>query len=139
MTNSATKPPVWFWIVSVIALLWNLIGVIAYLTMSFATEEMIANMPPEQQEAFLIEYPAWVTGAFALAVFCGFVGCVALLIRKKWAYTLFVVSAIAAIAQHIYIFLNIEVKDYIMPVLVIIFCIFLIWFSKLAISKQWIK
>ena len=139
MTNNLIKPPVWFWIVSVLALLWNLMGVIAYLTMAFATDEMIANMPPEQQEAFLIEYPAWVTGAFALAVFCGFFACVALLLRKKWAYGLFVVSAIAAIAQHTYIFMNIEVASYVMPVMVIVVCILLIFFSKHSEGKQWIK
>lgn len=41
MTSPLNKAPVWFWIVSVLALLWNLIGVIAYLTMAFATDEMI--------------------------------------------------------------------------------------------------
>jgi hypothetical protein len=114
-------------------------GVIAYLTMAFATDEMIAKMSPEQQEAFLIEYPAWVTACFALAVFCGLLACIALLIRKKWAYGLFIVSAIAAIAQHIYLFAYVEVPSYIMPVLVIIVCLALIWFSKHAASKQWIK
>ncbi len=42
MTNPLNKAPVWFWMLSVLALLWNLIGVIAYLTMAFATDEMIA-------------------------------------------------------------------------------------------------
>jgi hypothetical protein len=139
MTNSLRKPPVWFWIVSVIALLWNLMGVIAYLTMAFATDEMIANMPPEQQEAFLIEYPSWVTAAFALAVFCGFFASIGLLIRKKWAYGLFVVSAMAAISQHIYIFMNVDVDSYVMPVMVIIVCILLVFYAKNTITKQWIK
>lgn len=139
MSNLSTKPPIWFWIVSVLALLWNLMGVIAYLYTAFATEEMIASLPPEQQAEFLIVYPVWVTVAFALAVFCGFMASVFLLIRKKWAYTLFVISAITAIAQHIYIFMYVEVSSYMMPVLVPIVCVFLIWFSKNAIAKQWIK
>ncbi len=41
MTNPLNKAPVWFWMLSVLALLWNLIGIIAYLTMAFATDEMI--------------------------------------------------------------------------------------------------
>lgn len=139
MTSFTTKPPVWFWVVSVLALLWNLMGVIAYLTMAFATDEMIANMTPEQQEAFAIDYPAWVTGAFALAVFCGFLGCIALLIRKKWAYGLLVISAVAAIAQHIYIFTNVDVPDYVMPIMVVVVCILLIFFAKHAINRNWIK
>ncbi len=139
MTTLSNKPPVWFWIVSILALLWNLMGVIAYLTMAFATEEMIASLSPEQQSEFLFEYPAWVTAAFALAVFSGFLGCIALLIRKKWAYGLFVVSAIAAIAQHIYIFMNVDVQSYFMPVSVIVVCLFLVWFSKNAINNYWIS
>jgi|SRR5690606_26354596 len=136
---NVSKPPVWFWAVSILALLWNAMGVMAYLTMTFATDERIANMPPEQQNAFLIEYPAWVTAAFALAVFSGFLGCVAFVFKKKWATTLFIVSAITALSQHIYIFMNVEVTDYVMPVMVIIICIFLIWFSKLSASKGWIS
>lgn len=139
MTNSLNKPPVWFWVVSVLALLWNLMGVIAYLTMAFATDEMIANMPAEQQQGFLIEYPAWVTAAFAIAVFSGFLACIALLIRKKWAYSLFIISALAAIAQHIYLFMEVDIPSYVMPVLVIVVCVLLIFFSKHAIVKQWIK
>lgn len=139
MTNSLNKPPVWFWIVSVLALLWNLMGVIAYLSMAYATDEMIASMPPEQQEAFMVEYPAWVTAAFALAVFSGFLACISLIIRKKWAYPLFVVSALTAIAQHIYIFMNVDVPSYVMPVMVIVVCVFLVFFSKHATAKNWIK
>ncbi len=139
MTNLSTKPPMWFWIVSVLALLWNAMGVMAYLVKAFTTDEMIAALEPELQAEFLVEYPAWVTAAFALAVFSGFLACVALLIRKKWAYGLFIISAIAAIAQHIYIFMNVEVSSYVMPVLVAIVCVLLIWFSKYSISKQWLK
>ncbi len=139
MTNPLIKPPQWYWGVSVLAILWNAMGVMAYLYQAFATEEMISNLEPEQQAEFLIEYPAWVTGAFAMAVFCGFLACVCLLLRRKLAYYLFLISAIAAIAQHIYIFMKVEVQSYIMPVLVVIICVFLIWFSKYSISKQWIK
>lgn len=139
MTNSSIKPPVWFWIVGVVALIWNGMGVMAYLARAFATDEMIAQMTPEQQAEFAVEYPAWVTAAFALAVFCGVFGSLALLLRKKWAYTLLLISAVAAIAQHIYYFMNVEIANIVMPILIVIFCIFLVWFSKNAISKGWIS
>ncbi|MBN2868591.1 MAG: hypothetical protein JXK08_07965, partial [Flavobacteriaceae bacterium] len=61
MTTTAQKPPIWFWIVSVIALLWNAMGVMAYLGQAFLTEEALAAMPPEQQEIYSIDYPAWYT------------------------------------------------------------------------------
>lgn len=141
MTNSMNKPPIWFWIVSVIALIWNGLGVIAYLTRAFMTDEMIAELPKEAQAEFLVEYPAWYTAAFALAVFCGALGSLALLLRKKWAYILLVISAIGAIVQHTYLFMNVEMDGaaMAMPIMVIIVCLFLIWFAKNAMSKGWIN
>lgn len=139
MTDSTNKPPVWFWIVSVVALLWNGLGVMAYLTRAFATEEMIAALPEEQQAEFLIEYPAWYTAAFAIAVFAGALGCLALLLRKKMAYMLLLLSALGAIVQHVYLFMNVEMPSMVMPLMVIVVCLFLIWFSKNAISKGWIS
>ena len=141
MTNSTNKPPIWIWIVSVIALIWNGLGVMAYLTRAFMTDEMIAELPAEAQAEFLVEYPAWYTAAFALAVFCGALGCLALIIKKKWAYPLLVISALGAIVQHIYLFMNVDMDGaaMVMPILVIGVCIFLIWFAKNAISKHWIN
>ncbi len=139
MTNSLNKPPIWFWIVSVLALVWNGLGVMAYLGRAFATNEMIAALPEEQQAEFLIEYPAWYTAAFALAVFCGALGCVALLIKKSWAYILFLISALGAIVQHAYLFMNVEDMSLVMPILVFVVCLFLPWFAKNAISKNWIN
>jgi hypothetical protein len=139
MTDSTGKPPIWFWIVSVVALIWNGLGVMAYLTRAFATDDMIAALPEEQQAEFLTEYPAWYTAAFAIAVFAGIMGCFALLIRKKWAYSLFILSAIGAIIQHAYLFMNVDIPSLVMPVMVIAVCVFLIWFTKNATAKGWIS
>ena len=141
MTTSINKPPITFWVISVIALIWNGLGVMTYLGRAFATDEMIAALPEEQQAEFLVEYPAWYTAAFAIAVFCGALGCLALLLRKKWAYILFVLSAIGAIVQHVYLFMNVEMDGaaIVMPILVIIVCLFLIWYAKNAITKGWIS
>ncbi|WP_417860939.1 hypothetical protein [Winogradskyella sediminis] len=141
MTNIKRKPPISFWIISVLALLWNGAGVMAYIGRAFMTDEIIAQLPKEQQAEFLVEYPAWYTAAFALAVFCGALGCITLLIRKKWAYPLFIISALGAIVQHIYLFISVEMDapTLIMPILVIVICIFLIWYAKKSISKGWIN
>lgn len=136
---SNTKPPVWYWVISVIALLWNLMGVGAYLGHAFITDEMIAELPVEQQAEFLYEHPAWYTAIFALAVFCGALGGLALLIRKKWAYVLFIVSFLCATVQQVYLMMEIEGISKIMPIMIIVVCAFLVWFSKTSISKGWIK
>jgi len=136
---SNTKPPIWFWIITVVALIWNGMGVMMYLTHAFITDEMIAALPEEQQAEFLVEHPAWYTALFALAVFCGALGCLALLIRKKWAFMLFVVSFVTATIQQVYIIATVEDASPVMPLMVIIVCAFLVWFTKMGIAKRWLK
>jgi len=139
MSDSTNKPNTGFWIIAVIALIWNLMGVIAYLTRAFITEDMIATLPAEQQAEFLAEYPAWYTAAFAFAVFGGFLGALFLLLRKKLAAALFIISAIGAIVQHTYLFMNVDMPSLIMPIMIIVVCVFLVWYSKETIKKGWVK
>lgn len=130
MTTNSTKPSKAFWIIGILALLWNIMGVSAYLFQAYATKEMIAEMQPEQQAEMMIEHPAWLTALFALAVFGGFLGCVLFLIRKKIAYYFFILSGICATIQQVYILMDIELTMYLMPIMIIVVCIFLIWYSK---------
>lgn len=138
MSNQTNKPNTVFWIIAVIALIWNAMGVMAYLMRAFITDEMIAELPKEQQAEFLAEQPAWVTAAFALAVFSGVLGALFLLLRKKFATNLFIISAVAAIAQHIYLFINVDMPSLVMPVLIIVECLFFVWYSKHATKKEWL-
>lgn len=134
MTNSTTKPSATFWVISIVALLWNLMGVFAYLSQAYITPEAIALLP-EPEQAYYNNVPAWVTGAFALAVFSGTFGAIALILRKKWAVLLFMVSLIAVIVQSIYTFLiqtyiQLSTNQMIMPILVIVIAVFLVWYSN---------
>ena len=88
--------------------------------------------------------PAWVTGAFAIAVFAGVFGCVGLLMRKKWATILFVISLIAVIVQSAYNliiqeFVEVSGEKMIWPILVFVIALFLVWFSSNATKKGWIS
>lgn len=145
MTTTAQKPPIWFWIVSVIALIWNAMGVMAYLGQAFLTEEALAAMPPEQQEMYSIDYPAWYTAAFAIAVFAGFIACIMLLARKKIANILFIISFIAVIVQSIFTFFLSPLKDKMtafdssMSISIPVIAILLIIFSNKGIAKGWLK
>lgn len=134
MTNSTTKPSATFWVISIVALLWNLMGVFAYLSQAYITPEAIALLP-EPEQAYYNNVPAWVTGAFALAVFSGTFGAIALILRKKWAVLLFMVSLIAVMVQSIYTFLiqtyiQLSANQMIMPILVIVIAVFLVWYSN---------
>jgi hypothetical protein len=143
MTNSSTKPPVWFWVIGVIALLWNLMGVNAYLQQAYRTEAFTSMLTSEQLD-LVNSTPAWAIGAFAIAVFAGALGCIALLLRKSWAKSLFLLSLIGIIVQMIYnLFISKAMEVYgpgavVMPILVMLVGIFLVWYSKRSIIKGWI-
>ena len=138
-----TKPSTSFWVISVIALLWNAMGVNAYLQQAFMTDSFKA-MYNEEQLKMIAETPAWATTAFAIAVFCGFLGCALLLRRKKLAKIFYIISLIGIVVQMYYNFFVIDsIAVYgpgamVMPIMVILFALFLIWYSKFSIQKNWI-
>jgi hypothetical protein len=144
MTNSMNKPPIWFWIVSALALLWNLAGVMAYLGQAYMSIETLEQM--SQAERLLYEsQPAWVTGAFAVAVWGGALGCIALMLKKKWAKPVFIISLIGILAQMSHSFFmsnNFEVYGpgaMIMPIMVLIIGIALVLLANTAIKKGWLS
>ena len=134
MKNISKQPSINFWIISILALLWNLIGIFAYLGQSFMTENAIQSLSQSEQN-YLSNLPAWVTAAFASAVFAGLFGAVGLLIRKKIALPLFVFSLITLIIQQQYNFfiqndIDINGVKLILPLMTLFIGIFLVWFSS---------
>ena len=68
-----------------------------------ATPADIAAMSAEQQ-ALHAARPAWAIVATALAVIGGALGCIGLILRKRWALPLFVVSLVGVVVQDIGMF-----------------------------------
>ena len=141
--STSTKPPVWFWIVAVVALLWNALGIMAYLMRAYMTDEALAALPQEQQ-VYLQNQPAWYIGVFALAVFGGTLGSLLLLLRKALAYLVFVVSLICVVAQWSYDLFMVEnspafeSSGMAMAVMIPLFSVALVFISRTAKSKGWI-
>jgi len=132
--NTITKPTPLYWLISIVALFWNFMGIIAYLGQAYISDDAL-KMLPEENQLYFSNVPAWVTAAFAVAVFGGFLGAIGLIIRKKWAYFLFVISFLALVAQQVY---NFFIQNYIemtgsqmiLPIVTFIVALFLIYFSK---------
>ena len=79
----SSGPPRSFYIIGIAALIWNLIGVMAYVMQVTMSDAAMAALPAEQQ-AFIQNSPVWVTAAYAIAVNAGALGCVLLLVRQSW-------------------------------------------------------
>jgi len=139
------KPPVWFWIVSILALLWNLMGVMSYLGQAYMTDDMKAEYTSDQL-ALMDSTPAWATAAFAIAVWGGLLGCIAILLRKKWAIPVLMLSLICILVQMTYSFFMTNAAEIygplpgvIIPLLVIIIAIALVQFARIAEKRNWIS
>ena len=102
VSTGKTSPPIWFWVISVTFLLWYMMDMSMFFMRVFMTDEAINAMPANQQGMFRV--PQWVNIVFAGEVFGGTLGCVGLLLRKKWALWLFVVSIVGALSQTFYVY-----------------------------------
>jgi len=129
-----------FWLIGIVALVWNVGGVINYFVQM--NPEML-DAYRESERAIIEGRPAWATGAFAIAVFGGALGCLLLLLRKSVATYVFIASLLGVIVTMIHT-LGVDI-DFgpgeilgivLMP---IVLAVFLIWYSKYTESKGWIR
>jgi len=133
--SEGIKPSTGFWVISIIALLWNLLGLMAFAGMMVATPEMISEQYGDAYGKIFAAKPAWATGAFAIAVITGTLGCIGLLLRKSWSKILFIVSLIGIIIHNIWgvmagTLAHVGTFDKIMTVVVMAIAVFLIWFAN---------
>ena len=142
--TTQTKPATSFWIIGVLALLWNLSGIITFFMEVFITPEALAALS-DAERALYETTPLWTKVVFAIAVFGGTLGCIFLLIRKTLAIQLFNISLLAVLIQmSYYIILTKAMEVYgpvslIMPLLVTAIAVFLLWYSKKTKTKGWIS
>lgn len=145
MNATAThKRPLGFWITSVLALLWNLLGVTMFFVQTNLPPEALAALPVDQRELYE-STPAWVNGAFAVAVFAGLLGSVTLLLHRRLALPLFALSLLAVLVQMGYTYLATPaLKVYgpaglALPIVLIVIAVFLVWFARRSIARGWIS
>lgn len=101
--TAASRPPVHFWIIAVLALLWNAVGAFDYLATQLQLESYMAGFSDEQL-AYFNNFPKWAVACWAIAVWSAVFGALALLIRQRWAFHLFVISLIAMLITSFYNF-----------------------------------
>jgi hypothetical protein len=141
MTNG--KLPTWFWIIAILAVAWNLMGVAAYYSDVTMTPEALAALPQAQQDLRAAS-PGWVTGFYAIAVFGGLAAAIVLCLKRKLAIPLFAVSLVAVVIQMGYIFFGLNGAEALgaaamtFPAIIIVLGAFQLWFSMHAKNREWI-
>jgi hypothetical protein len=129
-----------YWIVSGVAVIWNLLGCVNFLRQMNAS--VVAGLPASQR-AIIEGRPAWATAAFAIANVTGAIGGILLLLRKPAAPYLFSASLIAVVAQIVPYFgmpastYDMSVALYFLMPLVV--AVWLLWYAQRARTRGWMR
>jgi hypothetical protein len=93
-----TTTPRWYKTITIIALLWNLLGCLAVVSDLTIKPENVARLSPNEQALYAAR-TAWSAAASALAVFGGAAGCLGLILRKRWAMSFLLASLVGLVVQ----------------------------------------
>ena len=136
-------PPSLRWIAG-LALLWNLVGLLAVVADLRLSAADIAALPPAQQALYAAR-PLWSVVASVVAVGGGAVGCAALLFASRWALPLLWASLAGVVLQDIGIFAiagagrSPEVVPLMLQGLVLLIAVALVRFARRALQRSWLS
>lgn len=143
MNSRNTVPaPKWFIVFAILALVWNLLGVMAFYMQVNMTPDTIAAMP-EAEQALYNSYPIWALIAFACAVFGGVLGSLLLVLKKNLAGPLLLISLIGVLVQvghTVFVAKAYEVYgpgSLAMPVLLVVIAAYLVMLAGKAKKNSW--
>jgi hypothetical protein len=137
------KPPIWFFVVAAVALLWNVAGLAAVAGDLRLSASDIAALAPAEQAARAAR-PGWSVVGSVLAVAAGTLGCVLLLLRKRLASVVLAASLVGVVIQDIGIFLfagagsATNLVPFVLQGLVLAVAVALLLLSRRAQSKAWL-
>lgn len=97
-TTSRTR---WhLWLVGILGLLWCLMGVVSFVLTEMKVEAVMSRYPQQQRDYFE-SFPLWAVAFWAIGVFGGVTGCILLLLKKRLAAPVLLVSLVGAIVSNL--------------------------------------
>lgn len=141
---TGSRPPGWFRLLALLALLWNLIGVAMYLQSVGLFGDPLAGLD-EAERTLAASVPGWVIGIFALAVFSGLLGALGLVLGRSWSKPLLVVSLVALLVQSGWIVLISDAREVhglagiAMPALLVLVGLLLVWLAQGGVRRGWLR
>jgi hypothetical protein len=139
--NIMTSAPKWFSVIAVVALLWNLMGVLGVGADLSLSPTDVAALPADQQ-ALHAARPGWSVFGSVLAVGAGTLGCIALLLRKRWALWAFVLSLVGVVLQDIGLLSALSLigpVPLVLQAMVLLIALGLVALARRAIRNGWIS
>ena len=137
--------PTSFKVIAILAILWNIFGVFSFLGHAFMPEQAFAEMTADQK-TYMDGFPAWGFIVFGTAVTTGLLGSIGLLLRKKWAVLLFLISIITILINQFYPILFTDYMDIFggastlgLPITITAVGIALWYYAKQCYAKGWLS
>ena len=133
--------PGWFYAVALLAVLFEAFGCWMYITQVSADR---ASMPLDQR-AMWDATPTWMTAAYAVAVWSGLAGALLLILRRKLAVPVLLLSLLAVIVQFSGLFLTRQLREtvpdtaLVAPIFLIIACYLIFMFARVAQRRGWLR
>jgi len=136
------KPAISFYVIGGVFLAWNLIGLTLYYQQMTLTPEALAGMGAEMV-AFMEATPVWANAGYAIAVNAGVIASTVLLLRKSWAFPLYILSFVGVLVQDLDAFILRDVVSvwgssaFYVPSMVIIICLAELFYSRSVANRYY--
>lgn len=142
MSTENTRKVHWsFWVIGIVAFIWNVMGSINFIVQILNAD--IVERYRESERAIIEGRPLWATLGFGFAVFGGAAGSVLLILKKSVAFLLFAASLVGVIVTMIHTLtagINFSLGEISGIILTpIIIAAFLVWYAKFAEKKGWMN
>ena len=137
------KIPTWFRVVVVAGLLWELFGVAMYL-MHVGILPNDTSQMSEAERSLMASSPTFVTALFAIGVFAGAIGALGLVMRRRWARPVLIVSLVAVVLQFgSWLLLTDAIAVvgptvFVMPLIIVLVALALVWLAGMAGQRGWL-
>ena len=97
--GTETRPPVWFWLISIVLLLWGVASASIYVAFFVETPEEFARGAEieanwEAYAEYVANIPWWAIAAGIAAAVTRLLGAIGLLLRRAWVLPLYIVSTV---------------------------------------------
>lgn len=138
------KAPYWYFIIASFGVLWNIMGIMAYVQQVLMPQEMMSSLTPEQRD-YYSEIPAWINTAFAIGVWGGEIGSVMMLARNKMSFYVLQASLAGVSVQLIYILFNgtilelLGIQGLLLPISIFLMALILMVLARFAIWRGWMQ
>lgn len=145
VTSPVGRVPLHLWIVSVLALVWNGFGAFDYTMSKLRGAQYFREMGmTDAQIAYAQSYPMWMNLVWAVGVWGGLLGAVLLLLRRRAAAPVFLISLGAFLISLVYTYFLSNGREVMgdgayMQIVVLVGCLFFAWYSNAMARKGVLK